>query len=714
MKFKLIILIFMGLCFYNIAFVFSFEKKYPESATICFVGEIISIKEEKDYYDKYIVKVKTNRKIPNSKNTKLILYTDKDIEFFPGDIVKVKGDFSKAEKARNYGGFSYRNYLKQEKIYGIVKVLSIEKISKKEDLCFIIGNIQDFLYKRIGLLYKDDYKDFLNGILLGNSSNLDEKIKDDFKNSSLSHILAISGMHISYIVIGLEIILNKIIIDKRKRNYILIILLIIFAFLTGLKASCLRAVITYSLLLLASNTYRKNNFYISLFISFIIIILINPFNFFNIGMWLSYSATIGIVILSKLFKRIIYIKIIKSKNVLLKRVVDTFCISISAQILIFPIMIYCFNKVSFSFFISNILISFIIGPILALGYISIIMSILFFPFAKIISTIETVLIKLVFIISKMCSKMPFSNILVITPNFLVVLLYYLLFFYFVYIYYKDKFLFYRSILKFSNFKKIIYSNCKKIVCIICMFLILQSYGNLQNFGKLKIYFVDVGQGDCTLVTTPRGKNIIIDGGEEEENVILPYLLDRKISKIDYLIISHFDSDHVGGLFTVMENLKVKTAIISKQGEKSLNYERFNKIIKEKNIKVVEVEKGDRLNVEEDLYFDFLWPNNSELISENMLNNNSIVCKLKYSNFSMLFTGDIEEIAEKQVLQEYSNYLEILNSTILKVAHHGSKTSSSEELIESIRPKIALIGVKKDNKFGHPNEIVIKRLQDIRS
>ena len=161
----------------------------------------------------------------------------------------------------------------------------------------------------------------------------------------------------------------------------------------------------------------------------------------------------------------------------------------------------------------------------------------------------------------------------------------------------------------------------------------------------------------------------------------------------------------------MEELKVDIAIISKQGEDSENYQKFNKIVKQKRIKVVVVNEGDRIKVEENVYFDILWPNNSQLISENILNNNSLVCKLNYKNFSMLFTGDIEEIAEKEILKEYKGELDILGSTLLKVAHHGSKTSSIQEFLDSVKPKIALVGVGKDNKFGHPNDEVIKRLEN---
>ena len=120
-----------------------------------------------------------------------------------------------------------------------------------------------------------------------------------------------------------------------------------------------------------------------------------------------------------------------------------------------------------------------------------------------------------------------------------------------------------------------------------------------------------------------------------------------------------------------------------------------------------------MHIENNLYFDILWPNNSNLILDNGLNNNSIVCKLQYKNFSMLFTGDIEEIAEKEILQKNKNYLSILNSTILKVAHHGSKTSSTKEFIEAVKPKIALIGVGENNKFGHPNNEVIERLENLK-
>ena len=138
------------------------------------------------------------------------------------------------------------------------------------------------------------------------------------------------------------------------------------------------------------------------------------------------------------------------------------------------------------------------------------------------------------------------------------------------------------------------------------------------------------------------------------------------------------------------------------------------MVREKNIKIYVVEAGQKINIENNLYFDILWPSSDNIIAENSINNNSLVCKLKYKNFSMLFTGDIEEIAEREIIEKYKNNSDILQSKILKVAHHGSKTSSIEEFIKKVNPRISLVGVGEKNNFGHPSESVLKILQDVKS
>lgn len=237
---------------------------------------------------------------------------------------------------------------------------------------------------------------------------------------------------------------------------------------------------------------------------------------------------------------------------------------------------------------------------------------------------------------------------------------------------------------------------------------------------LKIYFIDVGQGDSTLIVTPLNKRILIDGGGSEfgdfnvgESTLLPYLLDRGIKKLDYIILTHFDLDHVQAAMYVIRNIKVDKVIIPKQIENSEAYSEFVSIVKERVIDVSIVKSGDRINIEKDLYFDVLWPNDGEFITENAMNNNSIVCKLRYKNLSVLFTGDIEEIAEEKILELYKNNLNILQSTVLKVAHHGSKSSSIKEFLDAVKPKFAFIGAGKNNLYGHPASEVIERLYELR-
>lgn len=166
----------------------------------------------------------------------------------------------------------------------------------------------------------------------------------------------------------------------------------------------------------------------------------------------------------------------------------------------------------------------------------------------------------------------------------------------------------------------------------------------------------------------------------------------------------------GGLLYIMQEIKVNNIIIGKQYKSSENYEEFIKIVKEKKINVKIVEGGEKVSIEANLYFDIIWPFSDNMISDNSINNNSLVCKLNYKNYSMLFTGDIEAIAEKAILKKYSKNLNILKSDILKVAHHGSKTSSITEFIEKIKPKYAIIGVGEDNKFGHPSDSTIQNLE----
>lgn len=216
-------------------------------------------------------------------------------------------------------------------------------------------------------------------------------------------------------------------------------------------------------------------------------------------------------------------------------------------------------------------------------------------------------------------------------------------------------------------------------------------------------------GDCTVITTPSKKNVVIDTGEQEK-VITKYLLDRKIKNIDYLMISHFDSDHCKKATEIMEKLNVENIVISRQVENCQELEEVVKVAHKEKVNILLIKAGDIINVDKDVYIKILWPGSSTYVKENPCNNNSIVAKICYKNFNILFTGDIEQIAEEEILKTHSR--EELQSTIIKIAHHGSKTSSTMDFLKTVQPKLALIGVGENNKFGHPSTEVLKRLEEI--
>ena len=370
LKILIIILILWGLI-YNVVLVFSFDKKYPEKIELNAIAEIVSMKVEKERSNSYTVKI-LDSNIEKSKNTKILIYTKKEVDLKYGDIVQVSGDFSKGEVARNYKGFNYRNYLKQSKIYGSMYASNIKVVGHKSRIIEKIYIMKNKLYQTLENIYDDENTiAFLKGILLGDSSNLDDEIKNNFKDSSMSHVLAISGMHVSYVIIGVQAVLNKFVNSRKLKNYIIILILLFFVLITGCAPSCMRACIMSVMLLISQNFYRRNNFYVSILFTFIILLFLNPFNILFVGMWLSFGGTFGIVLFHKFLLRSLECKF-KIKHKFLKSFLSIFLVSFSAQIMILPIMIYCFNTVSLTFFISNLLIYFLVGPLLSLGYISLI------------------------------------------------------------------------------------------------------------------------------------------------------------------------------------------------------------------------------------------------------------------------------------------------------------------------------------------------------
>ena len=667
----------------SIGYVSILENKYSKISDMP-IKEMVTIIS--DIQEKEYKKVCTAKIVRNNKKILINIKMSQDIPSIKyGDSLYIEGEFKQPEEARNYKGYNYKQYLKTKKIIGTVE-LEKAKILKSSNGSFI-HNIQKYIRDTINGTLTDEEGNLLLAILLGDKDKLSEDIQESFKTSNLSHMLAVSGAHVSYIILGLTYVLQNSIIGKKNGKIVCIIFLLAFMAITNFTPSVTRACIMAILTLFSSIIYRKSDVYTNISVAALITLIFNPYSLLDLGFQLSYGGTIGIIIFIKRIQEK------KSNSKVINYIKQMALVSIYANIIIIPIMMYHFNTVSFTFIISNIMASPILGIIVITGFLFIIASITVKPLTRLIAIFIKPILSILIKISQICSKLPFSNILVVTPYMFNVISYYAIILYCI----KSK----------KNNK------CKIIICLLIV-LILINFIIYIFPQKLRIFFIDVGQGDSTLIITPDKKTVLIDGGGSDsfdvgEKVLLPYLLDRRILKIDYVLISHFDTDHCGGILTIMEKVKVKNIIISEQAEHSENYERFKKLMIHKKIRLIEVKKGDKIKIGRYSEFKILFPT-SRLLSENPLNNNSIVAQFNYNNFKMLFTGDIEKLAEQQILK--AEKAEI-RADILKVAHHGSKTSSIPEFIKAVKPKIALIGVGKNNTFGHPNQQTIKNLENIK-
>lgn len=530
-----------------------YDEKYEEleslNGSYC-TAIVVSEGEEKDYKDVYEIEIKgiklllnlkksKNKSLQNKENRYLSNKNSKNSSFKLkyGDKIEFYLEYEKPSTARNYMGFDYSNYLKTKKIFGTVnlKEEDVEIISHDNSNIILrkIYKLRNLMKTKIEKLLPKETSGLCLGMLIGETSGIEENMQENFRDSNLSHILAVSGANVSYIIVSITYIFNKMCLRKRLSKIISIILLILFMLLTGCTSSVNRACIMAILMLIAELLYRKSDVYNNLAISALILLIINPYSLLDIGFQLSYMGTIGIVFLHDKIGNFI-----KINNKIVKYFFEMIAVTTCANLAIIPIMMFHFNTISLTFYFSNIIVGPILGIVVIIGFIMFFISLIFTPISSLIAIVLNLMLKFIIKIAEITANMPFSKITIITPSFFFIIVWYLII---ISISYKQKV----KIFYHKNNKLI-----KKIVsCILIIVLIVNLIIKVDK--KLEIHFVDVGQGDACLIITPLNKKILIDGGGSEfgsfnvgEKTLLPYLLDRRINKLDYIIISHFDSDHV--------------------------------------------------------------------------------------------------------------------------------------------------------------------------
>ncbi|HAJ33881.1 MAG TPA: DNA internalization-related competence protein ComEC/Rec2 [Candidatus Atribacteria bacterium] len=620
-----------------------------------------------------------------------------DCPYEYGDVLKIKGKLEKPIKQKNFGEFNYELYLAREKIFTYLNIWQERDISKigEDDSNFLVSfslSARDKIKEITKQTLTPPYNYLLIGMLLGEKNFIPPALKEVFTEAGIMHILAVSGLHVGIIAMALLAFLSVLRLPKKLKLITLILILIMYASITGYRPSVLRATIMFIILIGGKLINRNRNLNISLFFAAFLILLLNPLILYDAGFLLSFIVTFFIINLSPILQELYSKIVVWIRNPL--------AVSTAAWIGIFPLSAYFFNKVSIISIVSNIFIIPLTGITVILGFVTFFIGMVSISLAGVIANINYLLLNLITLIAKSFSLLPFAYVYVAQPSILVIILYYLTVFFIIEMFCKK-----------TLSQKIKKKTALIVLSITLLIIIVQIFYPADN---LKVNFINVGEGDCILIEAPNKINILIDGGGTPQSdfdvgskIVIPYLRRKGINKIDLLILTHPHLDHLEGLLPILRRLKVDAVLDSGFICDVSEYREFISTIKEKNIPYYQTKSGDNYIFSKNMEMLILNPpHTSNLDNDSDFNNHSIVVKLYYKNSNFLFTGDIEREAEKRLLVWQNR----LNSDVLKLGHHGSSTSTTLEFLDKVDPVIAVITVGKNN-FGHPSQKVIERLED---
>lgn len=573
-----------------------------------------------------------------------------------GDILFVEGTLEIPKNNTVPNTFNYKKYLKYKKINYILKIDSLKKYSSNKN---IFLKIKNYLYKRISNI---KYNEYLYAFILGKSSYLGEEEYENYKINGVTHLFALSGLHVSMFSLILLKLLKRLKFNEKVSFVVTSLFLLFFSFVASFTPSILRAVIFFIL----SNINKIYYLFVKpkniLYLTFIILVIINPFYIFNIGFILSFTITFFILLFNEY-------------NSVKSGIKSILIISLLSFLSSLPIIINMSYEINIISSINNIFfIPFVTNIVFPISIISVII-----PKVSYILNILTTVMEYVSNIS--------SNIINITiyfPYFNKILLVF----------------YYLFLILFIKLKK------KKYVLLIFLILLFLKIKPLFNRDTI-LYFLDIGQGDSLLIRTKNNRSIMVDTGgsitykrekwelknrnfDIEKSTIIPFIKSIGINKVDHLFLTHGDADHCGNSKSLIDNFSVKKVYLNKG-------------------KINNCEKKTNGNI---LYDDYLKIDNVEIYSLNNdeysdENSLSMVLLLIIENYKILLMGDAPKKVEEEIIDKYA----LDNIDILKVGHHGSNTSSSEKFINHIKPKYSIISVGKNNKFGHPKKSVLDTLSD---
>ncbi|MEO8446555.1 MAG: DNA internalization-related competence protein ComEC/Rec2 [bacterium] len=625
-----------------------------------------------------------------------------------GDRIILKGKLSDPGSVRNPGEFDYKKYLELHNVYKIFYATGFEnaEVISSENLNFFYQHIiipaKLFSLSNIDKYQTGDEASFLKGLVTGERSDISQEMKTAFVNAGVMHLIAVSGLNVAYIIISLTLLLSLLRINLIPRTIIIVIFLIFYCFFTGSTASILRASIMGILVLTAFCIERRVNFFKSIGAASLLILIYDSKQLFDPGFILSFSATISMVIIFTKFDEHILSKLrdwnSRGKKITLAVTVLLFT-SLSAQIGTVPITIAYFGKLSVISIIANIVAVPLANLSLALGFFQIITATFSEYTSSVISEVNNILLAFQIGFIKWSASLEYSYVNIPKINFLSMTGYYAVVI---------------ILLTIRNTRQIFSRAAIGVLTLLCVLVF-----NIDKENRLRVTFIDVGQGDCAVIQTPDDKVILVDCGrmsnnfESGERTIAPFLRSNGITHIDMIILTHLHNDHTGGVNYLLENFTVGTLITSGQKIVSPLTDRMDSIVQIKGIPEKVIRAGDLIDAMENLRMYFLFPtgkfvNENGYTIDNNLNNGSVAFILKYRELEIFFGGDIEEEGEKFLTETYADFLK---TDVLKVSHHGSITSTSIPFIIKNKPAYAVISCGMFNKFNHPSSIVLNRMKN---
>ncbi len=678
-------------------------SSYVQQNTV--VGTVEKIQQDsKQEYSIIYIQVHSSslqkiKEIPKNKKFSICvqLYTEEAINIQPQDIIGFQGKLKKLKIPRNPGGFHQKRYghLKgfdficyghityHKSIHSFSFSRRLQKINKR------FQNVYD-------TLLPSTQAGIVKAMVLGDQQSLEQDTKDLYKKAGISHILAISGLHISIIGFLLFHILQRIKISKRVTAVLTIIFLISYSFFTGNSVSTMRAVIMMSCILGGYIFFRTSDPYTSVAFSILLLLYKQPLYLWDIGFQLSYSAVIGILTFSPVIDQFYFIP---------SWIRSGFVASLSASLATYPIIAYHFYYIPvYGVLLNMIIVPFVLILVFFSGLAGIIGMFSIFLGRFMIGIVYYILYCYE-VFAHVTIQLPKSYLLVGSPSLFMMILYYIIFL--VTVWYFSK-----PIQNRKSYKKVYTYSFSFIGSILI--------GYIVSPKPLEVVFLDVGQGDCMVIHTPTNQHFLIDGGgiflREEgqantgKRIIQPYLEYKGIEKINGAWITHPHADHIIGLIELMDEVPIEQFFVSTGTLK--NHSLYRELLQKANqyqIPIYFFKERNQIRVG-DLIFTCLFDGHGQVLQEiDNWNLISLVVHLQYQDISFLFTGDMEKEIEEYIVKQYPSFVK--NSVFLKVPHHGSNTSSTELLLDQIQSIGAVISSGENNIYGHPHPEIVKRYQE---